>query len=150
MALTESEKSKRWRLKHPDRAKAATKKWRESNADRKKSINKNWVAKNRGRGHIAFRKWLYGITEEEFQAKRQEQDNRCEICQEVFVKTPCVDHDHRTKKNRGLLCRFCNLVLGNARDNILILERAVQYLKKYGESNGGRDDAGRKAEEENG
>ena len=47
MAFTEAEKSKRWRLKHPDRAKAATKKWRESNSERKKAINKAWVCKNR-------------------------------------------------------------------------------------------------------
>jgi hypothetical protein len=139
MALTEAEKSKRWRLKHPDRAKAATKRWREKNAEKKKAINKAWVFKNRYRGHIAFRKWVYGITEEEFQAKVRAQNNRCAICQEVFTKTPQIDHDHRTNRNRGLLCRFCNLVLGNAHDRILVLEHSIQYLKKYGDANGGRE-----------
>jgi hypothetical protein len=138
--MTEAERSKRWRTKHPDRARAATKKWRETHSEEKKVINKAWVQSHRDRGHVAFRKWLYGMTDEEFQAKRQEQDNRCDICQEVFVKTPCVDHDHATNKNRGLLCRFCNLVLGNAHDNILVLERSVQYLRKYGESNGRREE----------
>jgi hypothetical protein len=140
MALTQAEISKRWRTRHPDRAKAATKRWREKHPKEKKAMNKAWVFRNRYRGHIAFRKWLYGVTEEDFQTKVREQNNRCAICQEEFVKTPQVDHDHRTSRNRGLLCRFCNLVLGNARDNILVLERSIQYLKKYGDTNGGREE----------
>lgn len=62
------------------------------------------------------------------------QDNKCAICATVFVKTPQIDHDHITRQNRGLLCQFCNLVLGNAKDQISILENAIKYLRKYGES----------------
>jgi hypothetical protein len=61
-----------------------------------------------------------------------EQNNRCAICFEVFTKTPHIDHDHETNEFRGLLCRSCNHLLGNARDKILILENAIQYLKRYG------------------
>lgn len=43
----------------------------------------------------------------------------------------CLDHDHKTKKIRKALCRKCNVMLGMARDNITILEKAIQYLKDH-------------------
>lgn len=39
------------------------------------------------------------------------------------------DDDHRSGNVRGLLCRFCNTLLGQAFDNIDILNSAVDYLK---------------------
>ena len=39
-----------------------------------------------------------------------------------------IDHDHATNKVRGLLCSKCNLLLGNANDNIYILDKAIKYL----------------------
>jgi hypothetical protein len=134
--MTNAESSKRWRTRHPEKAKEATRRWRENNVEKKKEINKKWVRNNRSRGHVAFRKWLYGLSEEQFESMKVDQNNRCAICFDVFIKTPCVDHDHSTKKNRGLLCRFCNLVLGNAHDRILVLEQAIEYLKKHGDSDG--------------
>jgi hypothetical protein len=44
------------------------------------------------------------------------------------LKIPCVDHDHTTKKVRGLLCRHCNLLLGYCEENVLVLQRAINYL----------------------
>lgn len=34
---------------------------------------------------------------------------------------------------RGLLCKLCNLGLGNFRDDILNLKRAIEYLEKISE-----------------
>lgn len=50
----------------------------------------------------------------------------CAICggKEKLV----VDHDHETDKVRGLLCFFCNLGLGNFRDNPQLLKKAIEYL----------------------
>lgn len=44
-----------------------------------------------------------------------------------------VDHDHRTEKIRGLLCRECNLALGNVKDNVVILLNLIAYLMKHHE-----------------
>jgi hypothetical protein len=57
-----------------------------------------------------------------------ESNNSCSICNETFIKTPHVDHDHITGKIRGLLCHNCNAVLGNAKDNPQILINAAEYL----------------------
>jgi hypothetical protein len=72
------------------------------------------------------------VLEAEFQGMKVVQNNRCAICLDVFTKTPCIDHDHVTGKNRELLCRFCNLLLGNSKDRIAVFERAIEYLKKHG------------------
>jgi len=39
-----------------------------------------------------------------------------------------VDHCHNTNKVRELLCSACNILLGKAKDNISILQSAINYL----------------------
>jgi hypothetical protein len=93
---------------------------------------RDWQKKQpKGYSAPARRKWQYGISEEVFQSMIAAQNNCCAICLEVFDRTPCIDHDHITGEIRGLLCRFCNLVLGNAKDKVLVLQRAMDYLRKY-------------------
>ena len=41
-----------------------------------------------------------------------------------------IDHCHKTGKVRGIICRQCNLALGNARDNIQTLENMITYIKE--------------------
>jgi hypothetical protein len=43
----------------------------------------------------------------------------------------CVDHDHKTGKVRQLLCRNCNMVLGQVGDNANLLEEMIKYLQKH-------------------
>ena len=40
-----------------------------------------------------------------------------------------VDHDHKTGKVRGLLCRPCNNHLGLARDDVDYFRRGIEYLE---------------------
>src|SRR5579885_3689469 len=40
------------------------------------------------------------------------------------------DHDHVTKKFRGILCHNCNLGLGQFKDKELLLLKAINYLRK--------------------
>jgi len=73
---------------------------------------------------------MYGLSDEQFEAILEAQGGACPICTIKFAKDnpPCVDHDHLTGENRGLLCHTCNRALGYFRDNIIFLERAVIYL----------------------
>lgn len=76
--------------------------------------------------------YSYGIGLEEYDKLFAAQEGRCAICgrhQTELSKVLGIDHDHRTGKIRGLLCQSCNLALGNAFDDIWILERAIKYLQ---------------------
>lgn len=42
-----------------------------------------------------------------------------------------LDHDHKTNKFRGYLCRSCNTGVGSLGDNIEGLQRALTYLRKH-------------------
>jgi hypothetical protein len=44
-----------------------------------------------------------------------------------------MDHDHDTGKFRGLLCSRCNAGLGYFLDNVEVLEKALNYLRKHKE-----------------
>ena len=41
-----------------------------------------------------------------------------------------VDHCHTTGKVRGLLCKRCNIALGEVGDNISTLQKMIEYLQK--------------------
>lgn len=41
-----------------------------------------------------------------------------------------IDHSHKTKKFRGVLCQNCNIGLGHFRDSIQLLMRAISYLRR--------------------
>lgn len=74
---------------------------------------------------------LYGIGLNEWNKMFSDQGSKCAICE---TKTPngkgwCTDHDHITGKIRGVLCHFCNSLIGYAKDNPEILRSAISYLE---------------------
>ena len=75
----------------------------------------------------------YGIDSNVYNYILEQQDYSCKICGthiSHLSERLSVDHSHKTNKVRGLLCRHCNLLLGNASDEIEILENAIKYLKE--------------------
>lgn len=82
------------------------------------------------------RKKKYNISSYELQMMLERQGDMCAIChKEINRDTCCVDHDHNTldpndESVRGLLCNNCNLGLGHFKDDIVILESAIRYLKE--------------------
>ena len=107
-------REKRREYKKTDRGKAAEYKYQNSELGKK---TKNWNRiKNR-----------YGITKLEFEKMEKKQNGVCAIC---FGKTKKlhIDHCHKTKKVRGILCARCNLALGLFGDQIKYLENAISYL----------------------
>ncbi len=59
----------------------------------------------------------------------------CPVCEKrtiVAVTANIVaDHDHDTGMAREWICDSCNTGLGRFKDNITILETAIEYLKKF-------------------
>jgi hypothetical protein len=73
----------------------------------------------------------YGITLEEYEARRKAQGDRCGICQQA-VKRLDVDHSHRDGRVRGLLCVPCNTAL-RALESPDWFGAAYAYLERSGE-----------------
>jgi hypothetical protein len=70
----------------------------------------------------------YGISREDYAAMLDRQRGVCVICLQVVNEKLCVDHDHKTRKVRDLLCTRCNLGLGNYRDDAAVMRRGADYL----------------------
>ena len=83
----------------------------------------------------AMMKKNYGITLEEYDAMVEKQDGKCAICETTKPKGNGarfhIDHSHKTGKVRGLLCSPCNLALGKFKDDIAILQSAIEYLRDH-------------------
>jgi hypothetical protein len=80
----------------------------------------------------------YGMTVEDYDAMVAEQGDRCAICRGEHMGhnghpnySWSVDHDHVTGKVRGLLCRNCNVGLGFFKDELELVESALDYLRKH-------------------
>jgi len=76
---------------------------------------------------------LYGITLDDYNKMFAEQDGKCFICGTHVCSTGralAVDHDHETGKVRGLLCANCNTALGKFNDDVELLKKAIDYLRR--------------------
>jgi len=78
----------------------------------------------------------YGITIENLDYLLRKQNSLCKICNNeiTFIKEKnkrrgCIDHNHKNKKVRGLLCDHCNRAIGLLGDDTNILYAAIRYLK---------------------
>ena len=83
---------------------------------------------------VSLRRKKHGFTEEIFTQKMKEQKGGCAICSVVLgdglnERTASADHCHETKKPRGILCKRCNLMIGLAGDDGVILNKAIEYLE---------------------
>jgi len=84
--------------------------------------------------------YKYKLSIDDYNKIFNEQNGICTICgneiKSVFMehnKLNCaqVDHNHKTNCVRGILCRHCNHLIGNARDDIKILLSAIKYLEQW-------------------
>lgn len=80
----------------------------------------------------------YGVSIEELETLLAAQGGMCAICGGPATRVPrsanlrfVVDHDHETGKVRGLLCGNCNAGLGQFKESIENMEKAVRYLQHH-------------------
>lgn len=79
---------------------------------------------------IRKRKRQYGITEAEYEQMILDQDGRCALCHDDEFLSFHTDHDHETRRIRGLLCSNCNTGLGKLGDSVKGVRRALRYLSR--------------------
>jgi hypothetical protein len=100
--------------------------------------NKMWRKKNPHKIKQYNHKAIYGLTPEEYRQLYDAQEGRCAICGREGAdgghgnaRSLCVDHNHRTRQVRGLLCAKCNLAIGYFDESVKRLLAAVQYLRQH-------------------
>jgi len=81
----------------------------------------------------------YAMNENQFNEMLNQQQGKCVLCQRPFsdIKTPksksssiVVDHDHKTREVRGLLCSGCNISLGHIeKKSSEWLRNVIRYAK---------------------
>jgi hypothetical protein len=133
---------KKYRLAHPEKCKAKDRRRYEENKESERVRNSSYYMLNREIQRVKHRDNRHHIEPGWFDAKVADQDNKCALCLKEFIKTPHIDHNHGCcpplksceKCRRDLLCDDCNLGLGRFKDDIEVLERAIQYLKRHKES----------------
>ena len=149
-------RQRKWRAANPEGSRAAVRRYREKNrqklrdASRAKAseFRKNNPEEHRARNKRSLlnpdvkakktardRDWRlrknYGITLEQYKAMETSQGGLCAIdgCSNVIAH---LDHCHSTGKIRGLLCRRCNLVLGQIKDSVALISALATYLTTNG------------------
>lgn len=98
--------------------------------------NKDKVLKRCRERHLKIN---YNLTSQQYLEMIVAQGNCCAICgkpEQRLLKTGdikplSVDHNHITGEVRELLCNDCNALLGFAKENLEVLENAIQYLQKH-------------------
>lgn len=111
--------------------------WWENNKDYANAQARKYYRENKVKFNQQVRRGLlkrkFGITPDQYDQLLESQKGLCAnvFCRKVLTpRNRHLDHDHATKKVRGILCNGCNWALGNAKDSPAILSGLVIYLTK--------------------
>jgi hypothetical protein len=150
MAQTAEERKARqkaWRELHKDELRekkrvyirdrrAADPEWRKrvANASYYRRRDKPGFREKARERHLRYK---YGSDSTAYDVLLNRQNSVCGICAQPEtavrngrVKKLAIDHDHRTKKIRGLLCQHCNTLLRQAMETPGWLTKAFDYLAR--------------------
>jgi DNA-directed RNA polymerase subunit RPC12/RpoP len=128
----------------PDQTKRNQQRWKEKHREEaiiyQREYRKRFPEKHReevrryAREHKRSPAVRYGLNPQQYELMIQEQNGLCAICGKpnTVGGKLFIDHNHITKKVRGLLCHHCNSALGYLfADNfgIELLCSAISYLR---------------------
>ena len=119
--------------KNPDYNKEKSSEWQKAN----KKYASEYKKTHRRKIYITESCRKYGI-EKDF-AESLVSKEHCEICgkkisfnnSNIHLR-PNIDHCHTTNNVRGVLCGYCNNLLGRCFDDASILQKAIRYLNERG------------------
>jgi hypothetical protein len=138
------ERSAKYRRENPEkwkeidrRAKAKQRSIPE-NLDRIREYQLRYREENRRALSDKERQRRFGITPKKYAELFSQQNGACAICKKPEtatrmgkVKALSVDHCHSTNIVRGLLCSDCNTGIGKLKDDVSIMQSAINYLLNY-------------------
>jgi len=81
----------------------------------------------------------YNLSANDYKLLYEKQNGVCAICGKPeitknnvgTIRLLSIDHDHKTKKVRGLLCMSCNVFLGHLEKNVKYISEALVYIKHF-------------------
>lgn len=126
-AKRQRENRRNWEKTSPQKAKKS----RETCKERRKSdpILKARDKQNKRKKLLES----YGLSERGFNELLKNQNYKCGVCKkQIDIHTANIDHDHKTNKVRGLLCKACNFLVGTFENRIALLMQAGRYLYSSG------------------
>jgi len=130
-----------WRKTNPEKWKIIQERYRKAHPERmvesykmsyRKHREKRLVAAKKYRDDGHHRKNRTGHSPQYFSEQLAKQNSRCAICKKlVSGKGAHADHNHLSKKPRGVLCLSCNMGIGLFHEDVDMLLAAVAYLRKW-------------------
>lgn len=143
-----AEYARKWRKLNPEAVAASAKRSRIKNKEKVQATQRKWTQENPEKRRASYIKYYekeklnirekqllkqFGIDFVQYNLLLELQNGICAICgggPDAKGKSFAVDHCHESGKIRGLLCRGCNVGIGNLKDNVDILQKAIAYLLK--------------------
>jgi hypothetical protein len=129
----------RWKAhnfeKERERQRVRQAQYRDRHRERLKAIRRNYMKKRTQDNPHYWAIQKLKLSEKEVRDVLRSQDGRCAICATDITiggrNKRHLDHDHKTGRLRGFLCRACNHLIGNANDSPKILRAAIRYLELF-------------------
>ena len=144
LSLTQLDQKKAWanfKKNNPDwsrkngRRATYQRKYREENIERIREKDRIRARKRKEALLNQRRIREFGITTADYEEMFKDQNGTCLICnkkQKVNGKKHLfIDHNHETGQVRGLLCNYCNSLLGFCFEDPTILNGAITYLEMF-------------------
>lgn len=137
--------AKRSREKNKDSIRERQRKWADENKEHRRTKSQRHYLVNKDRqADLALRR-RFGLSLLQYNDMLASQGGGCAICgTETSLKGGkpirfSVDHDRSCCPGdhscgtcvRGLLCNHCNVGVGHLRDNVELLQSAIEYLKRH-------------------
>jgi hypothetical protein len=122
-----------YRHKHREEINAKSREKYSQKTSNKQEYGREYRRKNREHRKDIALKYSFGISLEEYNKIFDRQEGKCAICgipRNETNKDFAVDHNHETGEIRGLLCLYCNRMLGDAKDKVETLRKGIEYLEK--------------------
>lgn len=126
--------AKKSRIKNKEKVKERQKKWASENVEHRSQKQREWYQNNKDRIRDLQLQNQFGITIKQYDTMLLLQNGVCGLCggdSDAKNKTFAVDHDHSNGRIRALLCRGCNVGIGNLKDSPELLEKAASYIRKF-------------------